>query len=755
MFFARNLGSSVALASVALTIAAGAPLPGAAADHEVLFRAGLDARSFDKWGEAVAFFGEAVEARSEEGGRVLWYGTWWFDYLPHFYLGEALYRVGRYAPAFEELTESLRQDEIRRKKRREIRELVEGFRGPCTRWQEGLEARRTEHLEAARRLRPRLETLGQDGGEREDLRRALERVETDLHGVEEELAALEGDRTCAAATEAGDLADTVAAGAELASRLEGVDRSLRASSSELQRIEEEIVEQRVSLAEEKAAAAKAKIDAFLEGRSSPQRRPRLVSHEVRSTVRAKLQEPSGPGWTLELTTEERAIEQYLMAIAKVSAGRCDDSVELLTQALQTLGPPGSVSVHPRVPYLPHFALAQAARNCGDRDAVQRELSLAEQAGFTADRHLLALKQWLERSRPFDVYGKKYALLVGGVSYREPFDTLPRVRDDLESIAEFLKTAGYELPMGPALIDRTKSELEDAIEEFLSTYGSDPRSVLLVYWAGHGETRENVHEYATGYILPFDMPALPAEGGEALIVLRESALDIETFHLWANNYSDALHTLFVFDSCHSGTVLNDLPKMDLQPFDPERAAQPVRLFLASGTAEQQVPSDTHFREQFLLGLEACADHDGDRHVTAAELADYLQRTVTESTPQGGKSRESRYGTGEFVFDPPPGSRDGCPQAAAWRKTDFGLEGLDPESVLEPPASILEETDFWERVVRRHPLLENASPEQVLVVLRYYTEEYAEPYFRSLTDRIRSRLEREAASLTARRATGASR
>jgi hypothetical protein len=80
---------------------------------------------------------------------------------------------------------------------------------------------------------------------------------------------------------------------------------------------------------------------------------------------------------------------------------------------------------------------------------------------------------------------------------------------------------------------------------------------------------------------------------------------------------------------------------------------VRQFITAGTADQEVPNRSIFREQFVEGLEGRADTDRDGYITGSELGMFLQRNVTNytkgaQTPQWGKIRLPQLDRGDFVF-----------------------------------------------------------------------------------------------------------
>jgi hypothetical protein len=103
----RCRGRVLAAALVAVVLMAAA---GSAADHEEPFRDGMSALDQKKWAVAAASFRAAIVANPREGGKpIRVYGTWLIDYLPHYYLGVALFQSGDPAGAAEAWRESRSQ----------------------------------------------------------------------------------------------------------------------------------------------------------------------------------------------------------------------------------------------------------------------------------------------------------------------------------------------------------------------------------------------------------------------------------------------------------------------------------------------------------------------------------------------------------------------------------------------------------------------------------------------------------------------
>jgi len=87
----------------------------AAADYKASFRKGIQALDRKQPAEAAAYFREALQERSQEGGEdVKITGTFFSPYLPHYYLGVALVATGDCTGAANAWRESERQGFISR-----------------------------------------------------------------------------------------------------------------------------------------------------------------------------------------------------------------------------------------------------------------------------------------------------------------------------------------------------------------------------------------------------------------------------------------------------------------------------------------------------------------------------------------------------------------------------------------------------------------------------------------------------------------
>ncbi len=212
-------------------------------------------------------------------------------------------------------------------------------------------------------------------------------------------------------------------------------------------------------------------------------------------------------------------------------------------------------------------------------------------------------------------------------------------------------------------DLGSEELEDALKSFFLIQGEREDSRLFVWFAGHGHTIDG-----EGYLVPADAPR-PEAGAR----FRFKALSMRRFGEWVRE-ARSRHVLAVFDSCFAGTIFS--ASRNLPPAVVTRAATlPVRQFIASGEAEQEVSDDGLFRELFLRALDGDenADMNRDGYLTGSELGMYLTNQVANltdavQTPRYGKLRDKKYNRGDFVFllaggEPPPPSVPPSPPPTA--------------------------------------------------------------------------------------------
>ena len=244
-----------------------------------------------------------------------------------------------------------------------------------------------------------------------------------------------------------------------------------------------------------------------------------------------------------------------------------------------------------------------------------------------------------------LYGSSHALVIGIDKYTGGWPRLSNAVNDARAVAEELDRQGFDVTLKT---DLTATRLDQSLKEFFAIKGSDPNARLLLWYAGHGHTLRN-----EGYLVPADAP--PASSSRFLV----NAIPMRSFGTLVR-FAQSKHVLAVFDSCFSGTVFTARAGA-LPAAITKKTTKPVRQFLTSGDAGQQVRDDGSFRKLFLRALrgEERADANLDGYLTGEELGLFLSQevaTLTEAaqTPKHGKLHDVEFNQGDFVFVLPSGS-----------------------------------------------------------------------------------------------------
>jgi hypothetical protein len=269
--------------------------------------------------------------------------------------------------------------------------------------------------------------------------------------------------------------------------------------------------------------------------------------------------------------------------------------------------------------------------------------------------LMPLCTLAAQSRSFTVVGQNgaalasfsqsYALVIGESAYTNGWSNLPGVREDVAAVKLLFEEQGFAVE---TIENAGSTSLRAGIEAFLSLYGYDEDTRLIVYYAGHGHTLKLGNTRDMGYIVPTDAPD-PARDERGF---QQRAIPMQQFDTWAKMINSR-HVLFMFDSCFSGSVF--AMSRAAPGIRDYKISQSVRQFIAAGAADETVPDKSIFRRQLEAGLrDRDADLNRDGYVSGSELGDFLQSTVvnySNSTqhPQYGKIRDADLDKGDFIFE----------------------------------------------------------------------------------------------------------
>ncbi len=280
------------------------------------------------------------------------------------------------------------------------------------------------------------------------------------------------------------------------------------------------------------------------------------------------------------------------------------------------------------------------------------------------------------SETLELYGQSHALIIGIDSYSAGWPQLSNAVTDAEAVASELRERGFSVQLERNL---AADEFDRVLEDFFIDRGADPEARLFVWFAGHGYTLKG-----QGYLVPADAPR-PGNDNRGF---RKKAVPLRRFGELVRE-AESKHVLAVFDSCFSGTIFGGA-RAGPPPAISRATAFPVRQFISSGDAEQEVSDDGRFRALFLGALrgERGADANRDGYLTASELSLFLETAVTNysssaQTPRYGKLRDPDYDRGDFVFlvpgGQPPEETVGLPDVSAFDLADLERSAVSEEDV----------------------------------------------------------------------------
>jgi hypothetical protein len=245
-----------------------------------------------------------------------------------------------------------------------------------------------------------------------------------------------------------------------------------------------------------------------------------------------------------------------------------------------------------------------------------------------------------------LYKESHALVIGISNYAKGWPNLPGVSKDIPLIKTALENNGFHVVVRQNL---NRARLIQAYESFINLYGHNLDNRLLFYFAGHGHTLKLSYGGDIGYIIPKDTPN-PNNDQNGFL---SKAFDMKTIEVYAERIQ-AKHAIFIFDSSFSGSIFA------LSRSIPEnisfKTAKPVRQFITSGSAHEQVPDKSIFRHLFIKALNGDGDTDKNGYLTGVELGEFLQTKVVNYSrgsqhPQYGKIRNPYLDKGDFVFTIP--------------------------------------------------------------------------------------------------------
>lgn len=251
------------------------------------------------------------------------------------------------------------------------------------------------------------------------------------------------------------------------------------------------------------------------------------------------------------------------------------------------------------------------------------------------------------------YGKAWAVVIGTNEYQHDIPKLRYAVTDAQAVGAELEAHGFsvvKLLGKQATRERILEVLGDELPSQMK-----PEDRLLVFYAGHGETRMIAGGQTMGYLLPVD-----AKRDR----LHTSAINIGEIRQLAT-LLPAKHVLFVVDVCYGGIAgqqyRSTLPPQTENCLRQITAEKGRQLITAGGPGQQVVegPQWGHsvFTYYFLEGLgKGLADLNHDGVIPTSELYIYHDSRVFSAAQMKGHVQRPELWSlaaekGEFVFVPP--------------------------------------------------------------------------------------------------------
>jgi hypothetical protein len=278
----------------------------------------------------------------------------------------------------------------------------------------------------------------------------------------------------------------------------------------------------------------------------------------------------------------------------------------------------------------------------------------------------------------NLYTRSFALVIGNNDYGRGWQRLSKAVSDARRVAKALEKHGFDVTLRT---DLKSDDLATTLKNFFIDRGRDPHARLFVWFAGHGATVDG-----EGYLIPADGAALTDETG-----FLHKALSLRRFGEYVR-LAKSKHVFSVFDACFAGTIFN-VARSKTPPAITRVTTEPVRQFLSSGDAGQEVSDNGEFASMFIEALEgrSRADANADGYLTGTEIGEnltYRMANVTNNrqTPRSGKLRSVKFDRGDFVFrlgrgvsipSAPPVDRD----ALFWLSIKDSSDAADYQAYLD--------------------------------------------------------------------------
>lgn len=338
------------------------------------------------------------------------------------------------------------------------------------------------------------------------------------------------------------------------------------------------------------------------------------------------------------------------------------------------------------------------------------------------------------------YRKSWAVIIGIDKYNH-WPQLEYAVHDAKGMKETLKKFGFTEFLELYDNEATKPNIMRLLGDELGNPDKvDVEDRVVVFFAGHGQTRQLPSGNSLGYIIPVEA-------------------DFENYHSKAismTNLRDfcelipAKHLLFIMDSCYSGLALSTrgaAPNSKTRNYVSEITRRRARQIITAGGADEEVADGGPNNHSIFTGYlirsleERLADVDGNGVITVSEIAAFITpqvRSYSNQTPAWGNLLGSEGG--DMVFQVPQNSTMSDEKAEqnsylAAKKSNT-IEGWEAFINQYPDSRYAEDARLSIQILRSEQtaaeLAEKARLEKEMENKRIYLQQLEDKAFKNARD-----------------------
>jgi len=228
-------------------------------------------------------------------------------------------------------------------------------------------------------------------------------------------------------------------------------------------------------------------------------------------------------------------------------------------------------------------------------------------------------------KPEGLYYKSWAIVIG-IEHYVVAPPIPGAIADAKKVAEAFRQLGFDEVVELYDKDAGSRHLHQILNDVL------PRKVgrmdrLVIFYAGHTGSIQDVDGQDRGYLVPFDAPVNNITKSVTVEQLKEFT-----------RRSASKHTLLILDTPIFGWELTKPQELTLEgrlspESETERRAVQVISAARQGEVSERPDNESRFVHTLLTGLSGAADLDKNGWLMVSELGRYLEQRVGAAS--GGK------------------------------------------------------------------------------------------------------------------------